>query len=148
MLSIAHTATGAFLATKTPNPVLGLTLAFASHYLLDYIIHWDVGTGLSSGKKTPESALKHELIDMFISFVFLYLIFQANQTTLNTQAWAGAFLALVPDFLEAPRNFFKWEPAWLKPFNDFHSKFHNSTPDVFKGLTPQLVLLLFIALTY
>ena len=57
--------------------------------------------------------------------------------------WAGlgAFIGLLPDFMEAPRNFLKWEPFFLKPFNNFHNMFHHSVPNIAMGLTPQLVLI-------
>ena len=146
MLSIAHTATGAFIAAKIPNPLISIPLILASHYLEDYIVHWDVGTGLSKGLKKKSDAFKHEIVDLIISFLFIYFLFQANQTTINYQVWMGAFVSLIPDFVEAPKNFFKWEPKWLKPFNDFHGNFHNSTPNIIKGLTPQIILLILITL--
>lgn len=146
MLSLAHTATGAYLATKIPNPLLSIPLILASHYLEDYILHWDVGTGLSNGSKKPNDAFKHELIDLCLSFMFVFLIFQLPHSQLNYAAWLGAFTSLLPDFVEFPKNFLDWEPAFLKPFNQFHHHFHHSTANILVGLTPQLILLLFISL--
>lgn len=146
MLSLAHTATGAYLATQFPNPLVSIPLILASHYLEDHITHWDVGTGLSNGSKKIQDAFRHELVDLALSFVFIFLIFQVSHTTINYLAWFGAFVSLIPDFLEAPRNFINWEPKWLKPINKFHSLFHNSTPNIARGLTPQLAILTAIAL--
>jgi hypothetical protein len=58
----------------------------------------------------------------------------------------GAFFGLVPDFMEAPRNFLKWEPFFLKPFNEFHGKFHHSIPNMWVGLIPQIILVFTIYL--
>jgi len=146
MLSIAHSATGAFIAAAIPNPLISTPLIFASHYVEDWVLHWDVGTGLSSGRKKPADAFKHELIDLALTGAFIFVFFQFSHQGINYQAWYGAFVALIPDFLEAPRNFFKWEPAWLKPINKFHGRFHHSTPDMVKGLLPQIALLIIIAL--
>ncbi len=144
MLSLAHSATGAFIATAVPNPLISTPLILASHYLEDYILHWDVGTGLSAGTRTRSDAIKYEFIDLLITIIFVYLIFQLDSSTLNLHAWYGAFVALVPDFLEAPRNFLGKEPAWLKPLNRFHNRFHHSTPNILLGLTPQILLLIAI----
>ena len=56
MLSIAHTLTGAFIASKVPDPLVYTPLTLASHYLEDWIPHRDVGTGLSTGRRKPSTA--------------------------------------------------------------------------------------------
>lgn len=144
MLSISHMATGALIASYLPNPALYIPLTLASHYLEDFILHWDVGTGLSSGKKKKKAAIIHEFIELGISFVFLYLVFEQHRSGISWHVWIAAIVALIPDFMEAPRNFFGKEPAFLKPFNNFHHRFHHSTPNVILGLTPQILLLLVI----
>lgn len=81
-----------------------------------------------------------EFVELGVSFVLLWIIFQTGFPGINWLAWIGAFLALVPDFLESPRNFLRREPAWLKPINAFHGAFHHSTPNILIGLTPQILL--------
>lgn len=143
MLSISHVATGALIATKV-HPLLAIPLIFASHYLEDWIPHWDVGTGLSSGKRKKSDAVKMELVELVISFVVIFIFWQLGSGTIPWLAYFGGAVALIPDFLEAPRNFWKWEPAWLKPINEFHGLFHHSTPNVVIGLLPQVILLIVI----
>ncbi len=140
MLSISHSLTGAFIATKLPNPLLYIPLTLASHYLEDWILHWDVGTGLSNGTRKKSTAILLELGDLALSVVLIYWLFQASSPTLAIHAWIGAFMGLLPDFVEAPRNFLKFNPWWLKPFNDFHHGFHHSTPNMLLGLAPQVVV--------
>ena len=144
MLSITHTLTGAFIASKLTHPGLYIPLTLASHYIQDWIPHRDVGTGLSSGRRKKSTAIILELIELAISFGLLYLFFQHGHDAIRWHIWIAAFVALIPDFLEAPRNFFDWEPAWLKPFNDFHNMFHHSTLNNVVGLVPQLVLVMVI----
>lgn len=139
MLSISHTLTGAFIATKIPAPVVYFPLIMASHYLEDWIPHWDVGTGLSSGKRKRSTAILLEFGELFISVGLVYLFFQYGHAEIQWHAWIGAFIGLLPDFLEAPRNFLKWEPNFLKPINNLHALFHHSTPDMIFGLAPQAV---------
>lgn len=145
MLSISHSLTGAFIATKLPSPLLYIPLIFLSHYLEDWIPHWDVGTGLSSGKRSKKTALILEFIELAITIGLVYWFWQAGASSLNQTAWIGAFTGLVPDFLEAPRNFLKWEPALIKPLNTIHGAFHHSTPNMAFGLLPQFVVVVAIA---
>lgn len=145
MLSLSHTLTGAFLAVNIQNPVLIGPIIFASHYLQDWFPHWDVGTGLSSGKRRRQDAIRMELIELALSGVLIWVIFQAGFEDIKWWAWIGAGIALIPDFLEAPSNFLRWEPGWLKPINELHGAFHHSTPNIFVGLTPQVILWFLIA---
>ncbi len=137
MLSISHAVTGAFIATKVSDPLLAVPLILLSHYLEDAVPHWDVGTGLGKGLKSPEAAFHHEIYDLALSGILVILMFNGH----GIVPYWGAFVGLLPDFLEAPRNFLKWEPAILAPLNRFHHSFHHSIPNVFAGLAPQIILL-------
>jgi hypothetical protein len=144
MLSIPHALTGSFIASKLPDPILYIPLAIGMHYLQDWIPHWDVGTGLSSGKRKRSTAIKLELIDLAITIGMIFWFWQRGESTILYHIWLGAFFGLLPDFLEAPRNFLKWEPGFLKPFNNFHHNFHHSIPNRALGLAPQVVVVLCI----
>jgi hypothetical protein len=76
--------------------------------------------------------------------LILYL-WQITSTPLTIHVWVGVFFSLLPDFMEAPRNFLKWEPDWLKPFNQFHHNFHHSTPNKVLGLLPQIIVIATVA---
>jgi hypothetical protein len=146
MLSISHSLTGAFIASQLPHPLLYIPLTLGAHYLEDWIPHWDVGTGLSNGKRKRSTAILLEFIDLAAAFGLVYVVFHTKQPALMPHIWAGAVTALIPDFMEAPRNFLKWEPIFLKPFNQFHHWFHHSVPNMIVGLTPQLITILIISL--
>ena len=140
MLSISHSLTGAFIATKVPSPLVSIPLIFASHYLQDWIPHWDVGTGLSSGKRKKSSAIILELGELVITVGLVYFFWQHGKSEVQWHVWFGAFVGLIPDFLEAPRNFLKWEPGIIKPLNKLHGMFHHSTHHKLFGLLPQIVV--------
>lgn len=144
MLSISHALTGAFIAHKIPNVLISTPLILASHYIEDWILHWDVGTGLSNGTRRKVTAIVLEIFDLVITLGLVYWWFQVPREGLYWTAWFGAFVGLLPDFLEAPRNFFHFNPPWLKPFNDFHHNFHHSTPNMLLGLVPQAIVLILI----
>lgn len=140
MLSVSHALTGAIIAEKVHNPILYIPLVLASHYLEDWILHWDVGTGLSNGTRKKSTAMLLEIVDLALTGVLVLAFFQMGKTAIQYDAFFGAFLGLLPDFLEAPRNFLHWNPWFLKPFNDFHHGFHHSTPNILRGLAPQFVV--------
>lgn len=146
MLSISHTLTGAFIATKLSHPALFIPLTLASHYFEDWIPHRDVGTGLSSGRQTKRRAVILELVELAISIGLIWFFWQRTSAVFEWQIWLASFVALVPDFVEAPRNFWDWEPWFLKPFNDFHQQFHHSTFNYLIGVGPQVLLVVLILL--
>jgi hypothetical protein len=141
MLSIAHATTGAFLGSLFPNPLVYVPSSMGMHYFEDWIPHWDVGTGLGNGTRSPRTAFLLELIDLALAVGIVYFFWQYGHAEIQWHVWLGAFFGLLPDFMEAPRNFLKWEPLVTKPLNWFHSLFHHSTPNVLFGLTPQLILI-------
>lgn len=140
MLSVSHALTGAFIAVKVSNPYLAIPLILLSHYLEDMVPHWDVGTGLTKGVKSPMDAFRHEIVDLALAGVLVIVMFRSHEII----PYWGAFLGLLPDFLKAPRNFWKWEPRWLAPLNRFHHSFHHSIPRVWDGLAPQILLLIIL----
>lgn len=147
MLSIPHALTGAFVASKLGHPLLYVPMAVGFHYLQDWMPHWDVGTGLSKGTRKRSTALILELFDLAITAGLVYWFWYHQVSTAEFyHICLGAFAGLLPDFMEAPRNFLKWEPAFLKPFNDFHGKFHHSIPNMWLGLAPQIILVVAIYL--
>jgi hypothetical protein len=139
VLSISHSLTGALVAT-TLHPILVLPTIFVTHYLEDWIPHWDVGTGMSSGKRKRQTAILLEFGELGVSALLLYFFFQAGHENIVWSAWLGGFIGLIPDFLEAPRNFLHWEPKLIRPLNNLHQTFHHSTPNILVGMAPQLFL--------
>ncbi len=142
MLSISHAATGALITTKIPYPIISVPLTLAAHYAQDYIPHWDVGQGLTKGKKSKTDAFFQELLTDFpLSIAFVYFVFQHNRP-FSIWPWLGWFVALLPDFLEFPYIFLNWRFWPIKPLAKFHSRFHNSIPDKVKGLIPQILIVI------
>ncbi|MCB9813612.1 MAG: hypothetical protein H6772_04365 [Pseudomonadales bacterium] len=144
MLSIPHAITGAFIASKLPHPALYIPLTIGMHYLEDWIPHWDVGTGLSSGKRKRSTAIMLELVELVICVGLIYYFFRGSDSNLVPHIWMGALFGIVPDLIESPRNFLKWEPWFFKPFNKLHGSFHHSTHNIIVGLLPQFLVLVAI----
>lgn len=146
MLSIAHGPTGAFIASKIPNPLISIPLIIASHFLEDRIPHWDVGQGLTSQKKSKKSAFLQELFfDFPLSVLIVYLFFQMGKP-FDLTVWVGWFFGLLPDFIEFPYLFLDNRSPLMKKFAAFHKWCHVSTPNKLWGLAPQFLVLLLILL--
>jgi hypothetical protein len=141
MLSVSHAATGAFIASKLPHPLLYIPLAIGLHFLEDWIPHWDAGTGLTNGNRTRRAAFVLGLIDLFAAAGLVYFFWQAGQTSLQTHVWVGALAALSPDLVGAPKMFLGIEFKFMKKFHAFHEYVHTSTPQILIGLLPQALLI-------
>ena len=79
MLSIAHAATGAFIATKVANPALAIPLIIISHFVEDYIPHWDVGQGLTKKIKSHQAAFFQELFSLIFIEIHSTTILSATK---------------------------------------------------------------------
>jgi len=138
MLSVA--------ASKIPNPLISIPIIIASHFIEDYIPHWDVGQGLTSKKKQKKTAFFQELFfDFPLSILIIYFLFQVGRP-FDWRPWLGWFVGLLPDFIEFPYLFLGHRNPLLNGFARFHSIVHRSTPHKLWGLLPQLLVLLLVVL--
>jgi hypothetical protein len=144
MLSIPHSLTGAYIASQIPHPIVYGPLALAAHYLEDWIPHWDFGTGMNSGKRKKSTAIIFEIGELIISVILIYLFFQKGIEQIQWHVWAGALMCILPDLLDAPRNFLKLRMKFLDPIYKLHHFFHHSTPNMIFGLLPQVIVVVAI----
>lgn len=146
MLSIAHGSTGALIASKIPNPFISIPLVIAAHFAEDRVPHWDVGTGITSGRKSKKQAFLQELFfDFPLSALLVYFLFQAGRP-FYWQAWLGWFVGLLPDFLEFPLVFLNIRIGPLDQLAKLHEYFHHSIKSKFWGLLPQFFVILLVIL--
>lgn len=146
MLSIPHSLTGAFIASQLPSPTIYLPGAIGAHYLEDWIPHWDFGTGLSTGKRSVKTAMILELLELMVAVGMIYWFFQAGHEQIQWHIWLGAGAGILPDVIDAPKNFLKLRLKLFETLTDFHHLFHHSTPNVIFGLIPQILVVIAIFL--
>jgi hypothetical protein len=124
---------GAIVSLMPAHPVLGLCLAFASHFLLDAIPHWDYPIRSDSVNPKIGAAMRYDralLIDMMtIGFdgalgVALALSLFATRENIALVA-SGACVAIFPDALQFIYTRFPHEP--LSSLQRFHGWAHSST---------------------
>lgn len=105
MTATAHALVGGAIAASIQNPAIGITLAVASHPLLDMIPHWDFGRGWRDKNKL--TFLLEGFFDLTVGLVASYLIFGIHTDLIY---FLSAVLAsLMLDFLLVPYWFFKWK---------------------------------------
>ncbi len=144
MLSIAHAVTGAYIASALPYPIIYIPLVFISHYILDHIAHFDVGTGMKKSKRKLIITLFFTALDLLAAFLLIVFFWQQSFTNIGFHLWIGALLGIFPDVLEASNLFFHRKIPFLRPLYDFHEHIHRSTTNLFWGLFPQAIVVLYV----
>ncbi len=109
MTATAHALTAAAIATKIPNPAIGLPLAFFSHFLLDKVPHWDPMYNHQNRKKVE--VVGGSVADVLLSYLLVFGIFvlylhQKDPIYIMT----ATFFSELPDLLEIPYHLLgvKW----------------------------------------
>lgn len=131
MLETPHALTGAVLAAYAPNPVLGLVLAFLSHFAVDMLPHWNW---------RPDArplSLLGIMLDLILAEILIFYLFFQNDN--NWLVLGGAFAAILPDLLEAPLIFLGTNDPFLKKLCDFQERLQNNTA-LIPGVVSQILL--------
>ncbi|MDO8487955.1 MAG: hypothetical protein Q7S31_01400 [bacterium] len=109
MLELPHTLVGAAIATAIPNPYIALPLALASHFVTDYLPHWNphINTELKSKGMISSKSRLIILLDSGFALMLGTLIaarFLPDVSRFSVIFFA-CFLAVAPDVAEIPYYF-------------------------------------------
>ncbi len=133
-----HAVVGAAIVCIIPeHPILGFSLAFASHFLLDAIPHWDYK--LKSMVEDHDNRLNNDMIinkdffidlarifiDALLGLVLVTIFFIMNGPHLFWLPIVGVVGALLPDALQF--IYFKWKHQPLVGLQRFHLWIHSQT---------------------
>jgi hypothetical protein len=130
-----HAIVGAAIVCLMPeHPLLGVSLAFASHFLLDALPHWDyplrsscINPGLR-GRMTYDRNLLVDLLtiggDAVIGIILTVLLFGLQKGADFTMILAGAWAGMLPDALQFVYTRFPCQP--LTVLQRFHQWIHTS----------------------
>lgn len=142
MLEAPHVAVGAAIASKIPNPLIAIPLAFGSHFILEKIPHWNphLNTELKRYGHVTKKSTYLIIVDVAfalgIGFLFAY---QALPNTFHFLTILAASLASVlPDLIEGPYFFMKVKNKWLMKWLEFQKSIQADTT-VIPGLATQAV---------
>lgn len=141
MLETPHVVVGAAIATKVVHPALAIPLAFASHFVLEKVPHWNPHLNTETekfGKPTRQSTLI-VVADVILSLVFgFYIASRALPDTAHfASILAASFFAVLPDVLEGPYFFLNMRNEAVKKWVKFQKSIQVDTT-LIPGLLTQV----------
>jgi len=152
MILTTHAVVGGAIMKLMPHhPAIGLFLAFASHFILDAIPHWEYKlSSYDYNKKEPLKSIIHlnkkflgDLVKMGLDgtfgLIFAIILFSGNWFLIGL----GAIGAMLPDFLQFVYLQIRREPfIALQKFHIWaHSKYEFEKIS-FAGIIPQIVIII------
>lgn len=145
MLETPHVAVGAVIATKIPNPLISIPLAFLSHFILDKVPHWNPHI-ITETKKFGHPTKKSTNIIIVDCLVALTLGTTIAYNSLPNVSMAisvmiCSFVSILPDLVEFPYFYFKRRDKFYTVWSSFQKSIQNDTT-VFWGLLTQIITIL------
>ncbi len=109
MLELPHTLVGITIATVIPNPLISLPLSLASHFITDYIPHWNphINSELKTTGKISTTSKLIILSDSTLALMLGTLIATRVLPDINRFVilMLAGFMAVLPDVVEIPYYF-------------------------------------------
>lgn len=102
MTATAHALVSGAIAAAIPDPYIALPLAFASHFLMDAVPHWDIGTDWRMRPKRNTGMIA--IMDTIIGFTVTYFLFAGKVDSVFLLS--AITVGNLPDWLEAPYYIF------------------------------------------
>lgn len=137
MLELPHAMVGAAIAKLVPVPAVALPLALASHFLTDYVPHWNPHAD-SSGNFSSGSITIIAIDSLAALAVGLILAFNSSHPWLILFA---CLLAVLPDVVEIPHFFLNLKLAPIEKLLKWQ-KAHQWNVPMFWGLLSQTLVIL------
>jgi len=144
MLELPHTVVGATIATKIPNPLISLPLAFLSHFLLDLIPHWNPSLYSETKKfgKPTQRSTQFVVLDTILSlgvgfFIASRALPNINQAIIIVLA---CFTSVVADVVEGFYFFLGIRTKFLENFIKFQHRYQGKAP-IIPGIIIQVVVI-------
>jgi len=145
VLETPHVIIGAAIASKIPNPLLSIPLAFGSHFLLDLSPHWNPHLYKETkkyGKPSKKSTLivvADALVSLAVGGFFAYQKMPDIRSAVIILL--ACFAAVLPDLIEAPFFFLKKRSPAIKKWIVFHRSMQFNTSLV-PGIISQIALII------
>lgn len=98
MTATAHALVAGAIANKIPDPTIATTLSFFSHFIMDTVPHWDIGTNWRFRARRLTGILA--IFDTAIGITLTYFLFSQKVNIIILTFCIVA--SLLPDWLETP----------------------------------------------
>ena len=142
MLETPHVFVGAAIATKIPDPLLAIPLAFLSHFILEMVPHWNPHLNSETEKYGYPTKRSTVIVvaDSSLALISGSLIaYSALPDTGRALTILFACLASVlPDLIEAPYFFLKIKNKLIQKWIVFQKSIQNDT-SIIPGLVTQYI---------
>ncbi len=143
VLETPHVVVGAAIATKIPNPLISIPLAFASHFILEQVPHWNphLNTEVKRfGRPTRQSTA---IVALDVACSILIGFFIASQVLPDMghaiSILLACFASALPDIIEGPYFFLGIRSKIIKRWIAFQKSLQADT-DLIPGLLTQLAV--------
>jgi hypothetical protein len=145
MLETPHVAVGAAIAAKIPNPFIAIPLAFASHFIMEKVPHWNphlVTETKKYGMPTKKSMIIIA-VDVVLALVLGgYVAWRALPDTGHAiTILLASFASVLPDLMESPYFFLKMRSKFIKNWLNFQKSLQVDTTFYWGMLNQALVIL-------
>jgi hypothetical protein len=144
MLETPHVFVGAVIATKFPNPLIAIPLAFASHFVLEMVPHWNPHLnsetekfGQPTRRSTVITAVDSTLALASGSFIAYQALPNLGQAALIL---ACSFASVLPDVMEGPYFFLKMRTNWIKKWIAFQKSIQSDTTPFWGFISQTLII--------
>lgn len=142
MLETPHVVVGAAIAVKVGNPFLAIPLAFASHFVLERVPHWNphINTEFKKYGKITKKSTIITAVDastaLLVGTAIAYSVLPNSALAFNILACS--FASVLPDVIEAPYFFLKVKSGLIKKWIAFQKSLQvDTTP--FWGILTQIL---------
>lgn len=143
MLETPHVVVGAAIAVKIVHPALAIPLAFASHFVLEKIPHWNPHLNHEKQKygHPTKSSTTIVLVDATLALLTgSFIAYKAlPNTALAATIFFACFASILPDLIEAPYFFLNVKSKIITRWISFQKTLQENT-GVIHGLINQLVI--------
>lgn len=148
MLELPHTLVGAAIATVIPNPLISLPLSLFSHFITDYVPHWNphLNTELKTLGKVSTRSKVIVMADAGLALMIgTYIATRSNNFIVVMLA---CFLAVAPDVAEIPYYFLGLKNiSWIRKLIDYQRAHQWNVPAFWGILTQVIVCIVALYLT-
>ncbi|MGD8743990.1 MAG: hypothetical protein PVJ52_00150 [Candidatus Woesebacteria bacterium] len=123
MLETPHVVVGAAIATKIPNPYVSIPLAFASHFVLEKVPHWNPHLNTELGKYGKVTRKSRVIVTIDATLALLFGITIASRALPDTLHFltiiSACLFSILPDLVEAPYFFLGYRSERIKKWIGF-----------------------------
>lgn len=137
MLETPHVALGVAIAVAIPNPLISIPLAFASHFALDMVPHWNphINTEMKKYGKLTNPTLFIIAVDLALALLLTIFIGKTNP-----YIYLASFMSILPDIAEGPYFLYGWRNKYLDIILRFQRSIQ-ANANIFWGLLTQIIIL-------